>query len=257
MLRNLMISASALALSLAMGGIASAQQAGPVVGPPSAAPSETTTIGLNGNTVASNNDNSNQGNKTSTQTSTKTSTSSMSVADSGNNSGNRSSIDTTTVSKSSDNSNQGNVTVADSGNNSGNRSSTSTHTTLTDNSNQGNDNSNNSDQGNKSVSNSGNRSSTESSVKTISTDNSNQGNLTLTFSGPLSAQIMSATVTGVSVNLGGNTERPGVLTTGDVSSGNGSGYFAGIQTASLNTGVGSANQASTSLAAVGNITFGK
>jgi hypothetical protein len=77
--------------------------------------------------------------------------------------------------------------------------------------------------------------------------------LTLT----LSNQDLSAQVTGATVDFARGDEQNGRLRTGDIGHGGGSfANFAGVQTASQNTGVGSINQAATSLAANAGISFG-
>ena len=73
----------------------------------------------------------------------------------------------------------------------------------------------------------------------------------------LTNQDLAASVTGSSVTLtGGDTGQSGDLTTGNIVARGGSyANFAGVQTASSNTGVGSINQAATALSANANISF--
>jgi hypothetical protein len=89
-----------------------------------------------------------------------------------------------------------------------------------------------------------------------SSDNSTNSSVTYAS---LSNQDLEASVTGASVNFNGDSDdRAGVVTTGDISASGGSyANFAGIQTASSNTGVGSINQAATAVSANANISFGQ
>ncbi len=155
------------------------------------------------------------------------------VADSGNgnfsNNGNDNSVNT----DNSDNST--NVDVADSGN--GNFSNNG-NTSNTDNS----DNSTNvdvADSGNGNFSNNGNDSSVDSSTTTM----------------VVTSMELAALATGITVDAHGFKE--GEVRTGDVSIDNGAlQNFGGINTASMNTGIGSANQAATAVGANANISFG-
>ncbi len=68
---------------------------------------------------------------------------------------------------------------------------------------------------------------------------------------------LASTVTDVSVNAGGHHDTPGVVTTGDVEfEGSALTNFAGINTAAMNSGIGSANQAVTSISATASINIG-
>ena len=102
------------------------------------------------------------------------------------------------------------------------------------------------DVGNTSMRDSGN---TDSHANSNNNSSTNSLALTLTVSN----EDLSATVTGAPVSF----TKSGTLTTGAISYG-GSAFanFAGIQTASLNSGVGSSVQAATSLAANANVAFG-
>ena len=72
----------------------------------------------------------------------------------------------------------------------------------------------------------------------------------------VSNESLAATVTGNSTHLGEGEDGNGAtLTTGAIAGSTLSG-FAGIQTASTNTGLNSAVQAATSIAANANVTFG-
>jgi hypothetical protein len=62
-------------------------------------------------------------------------------------------------------------------------------------------------------------------------------------------------VTGASANLGGGGGGTQNVATGAIAGSTYNGY-AGIQTASMNTGLNSVNQAATSIAANANVTFG-
>jgi hypothetical protein len=96
----------------------------------------------------------------------------------------------------------------------------------------------NSDNSNHSVNGSNNRTSAD--VWTVS----------------LSNQDLTSSVTGSSIYMGGNRQS-GSVNTGAVSySGSAFANFSGVQTVSNNTGIGSAAQAATSLAANANIAFG-
>lgn len=94
----------------------------------------------------------------------------------------------------------------------------------------------------------------DSSIVDTSTYNtghySNTSGNTLTFKGPMSLQELNATVTENSTHFddGGFNSGQGYLS-------NGSGLFAGTQTASLNTGSSSSSQAATSIAASGDVRF--
>ncbi|OJU11222.1 MAG: hypothetical protein BGN86_10500 [Caulobacterales bacterium 68-7] len=102
------------------------------------------------------------------------------------------------------------------------------------------------------VSDSGNDNSTRN------IDRSNTTNNTLDLSGmrlTLSNQELNGSVSGVSFRA--PSDEGSTFTTGDIRQDGGSySGFAGVQTASLNTGLGSVNQASTSISANANITFG-
>lgn len=89
-------------------------------------------------------------------------------------------------------------------------------------------------------------------------DNSmNHSNNTTTLTMTLSNQDLSASVTGTQVSFAEGDEQNGRLRTGEITYGGGAfANFAGVQTSSQNTGVGSINQAATSLAANSGITFG-
>jgi hypothetical protein len=90
----------------------------------------------------------------------------------------------------------------------------------------------------------------EGSYNTKTTTDSNNTSWTITAS--VSNEDLSATVTGTPVSFNGG----GSLTTGQVGfSGSSYSGFAGIQTTSINTGLGSVNQAATALSANADITF--
>ena len=134
------------------------------------------------------------------------------------------------------------------------------NTKTTDNSNQNNDssqeNGNTVKSGNTVASNNaiGNKdnSGQNNSTNTDSSGQNNSKNVTAT----LSIQTLTETVTGTSVSAKAEQNVPGsgVISTGNISLDGAA--FAGIQTASSNTGIGNANQAATSLAANANISFG-
>ena len=105
----------------------------------------------------------------------------------------------------------------------------------------------------------------QSRTKTITADNNNNQsrnwnysdssthNKVLTITATVSNQDLDGSVSGVSASVDGR--HSGGAATGAIA---GSTYtsFAGIQTASLNTGQNSVNQAATSIAANANVTFG-
>ncbi len=96
-----------------------------------------------------------------------------------------------------------------------------------------------------------NRDSGNTDSHANSNNNSSTNSLDLTVT--VSNQDLNSTVTGAPVSF----KKGGTLTTGAISYG-GSAFanFAGIQTVSLNSGVGSSVQAATSLAANANVSFG-
>ena len=71
---------------------------------------------------------------------------------------------------------------------------------------------------------------------------------------PISLESLSATVTGNTVDQSGK-HNTGSVSTGATSLNAGAGVFSGVQTASLNSGFGSANQAATSISATGSVSF--
>ena len=73
----------------------------------------------------------------------------------------------------------------------------------------------------------------------------------------LTNQDLDATVSGQSFAAGGSDHHIGSLTTGNIGQDGGAfAGFAGIQTVSNNTGMGSIGQASTAVSANANVTFG-
>ena len=67
---------------------------------------------------------------------------------------------------------------------------------------------------------------------------------------------LQASVTGVAV-LAGGPDHGADVETGSIKMDDGAfNNFSGVQTASMNTGIGSANQAATAIGANANITFG-
>ena len=71
----------------------------------------------------------------------------------------------------------------------------------------------------------------------------------------VSNETLSGNVTGVFTALGDTHSGNTSARTGDIAGSTYSGY-AGVQTASTNTGISSVNQAATSIAANANVTFG-
>ena len=172
--------------------------------------------------------------------STKTSNSNNTVtADNGNTS-------TKTVTADSNN-----TTNADVGNNQSKNTTTNTSLSNTSNKDVGNNQSKNTtttvtaDNGN-SYSNTSNKDTGNNQSTNLSI-----GNITVTAT--VSNEDLSGSVTGITTSLTGHGG--GSATTGGITGSTYSG-FAGIVTASNNTGIGSINQAATSIAANANVTFG-
>lgn len=99
-----------------------------------------------------------------------------------------------------------------------------------------------------------NRTDSHNDNHTINTTTNITTNVTDSSVRTVSDQDLRATVSGVAVNAT-STFDPARVRTGDIA---GSTYtsFSGIQTASLNTGLASVNQAASSIAANANVTFG-
>lgn len=88
-------------------------------------------------------------------------------------------------------------------------------------------------------------------------DNSNNSTNTLNVRVALSLQDLDATVSGIDFTAGSDHHDGGSINTGDiVNDGGAFAGFAGIQTASNNTGFASNNQAATAISANANVTFG-
>jgi hypothetical protein len=114
--------------------------------------------------------------------------------------------------------------------------------------------SNNSIDNGNSDSHNDNRTDSHNDNHTINTTTNITTNVSDSSIRTVSDQDLRATVSGISVNVSSDDD-PARLRTGDIA---GSTYtsFSGIQTASLNTGLASVNQAATSIAAHANVTFG-
>jgi hypothetical protein len=184
------------------------------------------TATTSGNTVASNNNlsrtststNSNNDTSTDTSTSTRTSTSTSTRNVSADNGNTTASGNTTTTNRDTGNNQSRNTNIsADNGNNQSRTIDSGNTTTNTSN--------------NSSTHNS---THTVTNISTVSTDD------------------LRGTVSGINTTLAdhGTTAATGAIA-GSTYSG-----FAGIVTATSNTGVGSINQAATSIAANANVTFG-
>ena len=74
----------------------------------------------------------------------------------------------------------------------------------------------------------------------------------------MNTQQLEASVSGVGIDQSTSEDNDGQVNTGAIEASGGSyANFAGIQTASNNTGVGSVNQAATAVSANANISFGQ
>ncbi len=88
-------------------------------------------------------------------------------------------------------------------------------------------------------------------------NNDNSDNSTTNIRVALSLQNLEASVSGFEFDVGGSHHESGRLRTGDISNSGGAfAGFAGIQTATYNTGFAATNQAATAISANANVTFG-
>lgn len=99
-----------------------------------------------------------------------------------------------------------------------------------------------------------------SDSSTNDSNNDNSDNSTTNMRVAMSLQHLEASVSGFEFDVGGGGHRDddgGSLRTGDISNSGGAfAGFAGIQTATYNTGFASTNQAATAISANANVTFG-
>jgi hypothetical protein len=99
-----------------------------------------------------------------------------------------------------------------------------------------------------------------SDSSTNDSNNDNSDNSTTNMRVAMSLQHLEASVSGFEFDIGGGGHRDddgGSLRTGDISNSGGAfAGFAGIQTATYNTGFASTNQAATAISANANVTFG-
>lgn len=99
-----------------------------------------------------------------------------------------------------------------------------------------------------------------SDSSTSDSNNDNSDNSTTNMRVAMSLQHLEASVSGFEFDIGGGGHRDddgGSLRTGDISNSGGAfAGFAGIQTATYNTGFASTNQAATAISANANVTFG-
>lgn len=99
-----------------------------------------------------------------------------------------------------------------------------------------------------------------SDSSTNDSNNDNSDNSTTNIRVAMSLQHLEASVSGFEFDVGGGGHRDddgGSLRTGDISNSGGAfAGFAGIQTATYNTGFAATNQAATAISANANVTFG-
>ncbi len=96
-----------------------------------------------------------------------------------------------------------------------------------------------------------------SDSSTNDSNNDNSDHSTTDIKVALSLQNLEASVSGFEFDVGGSHHKAGELKTGDISNSGGAfAGFAGIQTATYNTGFAATNQAATAISANANVTFG-
>jgi hypothetical protein len=175
--------------------------------------------------------------------------------DSSTNTKTEDSNNTKTYTDSSTNTKESNNTIAS--NNTKTSTDNSLHNKDSNNTKTYTDSSTNTKESNNTIASNNTKTWTDSSVHTK--DSNNTDNSVHTKTTTVSKQELDGEVSGISVSFtpGLESDPPGAgdtLTTGNIDSSGSA--FSGVQTASLNTGIGSLNQAATSLAANANISFG-